>query len=203
MSPAEPGGGLPRGITRCAVRRRAGLGRRSSRARRRGGGRRCRCGARPRPRSASRRRPGPAAAPAPPRSAIPCGCRRAAAARPLPWVDSATAPGIGQGCRHHGMGWCCPHHAGSPASPTASGSGRPLVPNSEHCLPGPGYLCTGLYAVSTSGIMPTQGLSFVSESLPSLAQADDHRAKAVLRAVRHLTCKLSHAADRRTAVASS
>ena len=61
-----------------------------------------------------------------------------------------------------------------------------LMPNSEHCLPG--YLCTGLYAVNTSGIMPTQVLSFVSESPPSLAQADDHRAKAVLRAVRHLKC---------------
>ena len=63
---------------------------------------------------------------------------------------------------------------------------RPILPNSEHCLPG--YSCTGLYAVNTSGIMPTQVLSFVSESLPSLAQADDHRAKAVLRAVRHLKC---------------
>ena len=62
----------------------------------------------------------------------------------------------------------------------------PHMPNSEHCLPG--YLCTGLYAVNTSGIMPTQVLSFVSESLPSLAQADDHRAKAALRAVRHLKC---------------
>ena len=61
-----------------------------------------------------------------------------------------------------------------------------IMPNSEHCLPG--YLCTGLYVVNTSGIMPTQVLSFVSESLPSLAQADDHRAKAVLRAVRHLKC---------------
>ena len=65
-------------------------------------------------------------------------------------------------------------------------AGHPDVPNSEHYLPG--YLCTGLYAVNTSGIMPTQVLSFVSESPPSLAQADDHRAKAVLRAVRHLKC---------------
>jgi hypothetical protein len=63
---------------------------------------------------------------------------------------------------------------------------RPDLPNSEHCLPG--YLCTGLYVVNTSGIVPTQVLSFVSESPPSLAQADDHRAKAVLRAVRHLKC---------------
>ena len=60
------------------------------------------------------------------------------------------------------------------------------MPNSEHCLPG--NLCTGLYAVNTSGVMPTQVLSFVSKSLSSLAQADDHRAKAVLRAVRHLKC---------------
>jgi hypothetical protein len=63
---------------------------------------------------------------------------------------------------------------------------HPDLPNSEHCLAG--YLCSGLYAVNNSGIMPTQVLSFVSESLPSLAQADDHRAKAVLRAVRHLKC---------------
>jgi hypothetical protein len=28
------------------------------------------------------------------------------------------------------------------------------MPNSEHCLPAPGYLCTGLYAVNTSGVMP-------------------------------------------------
>ena len=76
-------------------------------------------------------------------------------------------------------------------------AGQPtLMPNSEHCLPG--YLCTGLYAVSTRGVMPTQGLSFVSESLPSLAQADDHRAKTVLRAVGHLKCELSQAVDRRT-----
>ena len=40
----------------------------------------------------------------------------------------------------------------------------------QQALPAPGTSCTGLYAVSTSGIMPTQGLSFVSESLPSLAQ---------------------------------
>ncbi len=70
------------------------------------------------------------------------------------------------------------------------------MPNSEHCLPG--YLCTGLYAVSTRGVMPTQGLSFVSESLPSLAQADDHRAKTVFRAVGHHKCKMSQAVDRRT-----
>ena len=59
------------------------------------------------------------------------------------------------------------------ASPVtcATGDVRHCLLNSEHCLPG--YLCTGLYAVSTSGIMPTQGSSFVSESLPSLAQADD------------------------------
>ena len=34
--------------------------------------------------------------------------------------------------------------------------------------------------------------------VPNLAQADDHRAKVVLRAVGHLKCKLSQAADRRT-----
>ena len=64
------------------------------------------------------------------------------------------------------------------------------MPNSEHCPPG--YLCTGLHAVNNSGILPTQVLSFVSESLPSLAQADDHRAKAVLRAVRHLKCYVNY-----------
>jgi hypothetical protein len=78
------------------------------------------------------------------------------------------------------------HDLRCPTRPLDSLPARALMPNSEHCLPG--YLCTGLYAVNTSGIMPTQVLSFVSESLPSLAQADDHRAKAVLRAVRHLKC---------------
>ena len=72
------------------------------------------------------------------------------------------------------------------APPPDEQAPNPLLPNSEHCLPG--YLCTGLYAVNTIRVMPTQVLSFVSESLPSLAQADDHRAKAVLRAVRHLKC---------------
>jgi len=71
------------------------------------------------------------------------------------------------------------------------------MPNSEHCLPG--YLCTGLYAVNTSGMMPTQVLSFVLESPPSLAQADDHRAKGGIargETPQVLTVASSRSADR-------
>ena len=52
------------------------------------------------------------------------------------------------------------------------------MPNSEHCL---GTYALACMPVNASGIMPTQVLPFISESLLSLAQAYDHRPKAVLR----------------------
>jgi hypothetical protein len=41
---------------------------------------------------------------------------------------------------------------------------------------------------SGAPVVPNQAVIVESESPPNLAQADGHRAKAVLRAVRHLKC---------------
>jgi hypothetical protein len=67
-------------------------------------------------------------------------------------LTPATGKGEGEGERHpvHGRDWTAKSRISQPARLCR----LTLMPNSGRCLPG--CLCTGLYAVNTSGIMPIQ-----------------------------------------------